>query len=588
MITSQDFDRVVYKKPQLKDDRKILDKIIGLDTEAYETGEPFMVCTSLKEEISLKSIPEIFFFTKYVNANFILYNIKYDSGALLYHLSLEDMHTLWEQNEVKTKGYKYQYIPHKMLRISKNKQKVTFWDIAQFYKMSLDKASQFYLNQRKLDIRTKKFTEKYVKRFRKSIREYCIRDATLTKQLADYFLNKLVEFGITPTAIYSCASIAFKHFCDTSNVITSWYFWKHDHRKLLALATDAYEGGKFEVTARGKFTGYEYDLTSAYPYEIKNLVDISKAKIIYTSEYQEKAVYGYLRCEIDNNNASYLPCGIMKNNIRIYPTGKFYLTITKQEYDYLQELNISTKILDGAWLQVKRKRYPYRKVIDELFKIKAAHKNKDKMIYNVSKIIMNSFYGKCVQCIETPDKKINIGAGWNPMYGAVITANTRIKVTRMQNLLKSDCLAVHTDSIITKKKIPEKYLTNKLGDFEYVIDGKGYLIACGMYQIKDQCAFKGFKPKKGQSWESLLSKNYKKSCFNYPQLHVESWVEAMAKNHGKSTINLFSNQLKQIDLNCDTKRNWMQKTTGEKLLTTTEESLPKIHIENNPPEYWKI
>lgn len=595
MITSLDFPRCLYKRPKLVDDRDPVSKLIGIDSEAYGVdadghcrGEPFMFCTSLGDVWEPDDLPDMFFTPRYSYANFMVYNLKYDSGAFLYHLPVYHLRELRIEGETEYLSRKYSYIPHKLLRIKEGKRTVCFWDISQFYKMSLDNASQIYLSRSKLDIRTKKFTPRYVKRFWKYISRYCILDAKLTADLGEYLVNKLMEFGITPTTLYSCASVSFAYFCANANIVTSWTLW-HEDRTALALASDAYEGGKFEVTSRGYFeNAYEYDLTSAYPYEIANLVDISGARVEHCATYRPDAVYGFVRCRIDNSVGAHLPCGIMRNNIRLYPAGIYYLTITKEEYEYLLLLDIPVDILHGVWFFVRRRRYPYRKVIQSLFDIKSKYKGKDKMLYAVSKTVMNGFYGKCVQCIEQPNGKVAIGAGWNPVYGSVITANTRIKVSRMQNLLKDECIAVHTDSIFSLQKLSRKYIRGGLGNFEDVEDasGSGVLVACGMYQIGKANAFKGLHPKHGETWFDLLCKYRRRKKIPYKQLHVESWLEAMAKGHPPTSINVFENAHKILDLNCDTKRIWERSVTGQDLLDGLERSTPKIHIEISPPDFW--
>lgn len=568
-----------------------MDHILGIDSESYTTGEPFMFCVSNGDILYPGDIPEIFFTSEYENANFMIYNIKYDSGALLYHLPRHLMHTLWKYGEVDDGEFYYKYIPHKMLSIGKgnnpvNRKKVCFWDIQQFFHMSLDNAAHKYLNKRKMEIRTKKFSVKYVNRFWNYIARYCIIDAKLTEELGRYLVDKLDEFGITASSLYSCASISFKYFCDNSDVVTAWRFWK-TRKELLGYACDSYEGGKFEMTRRGSFYGYEYDLTSAYPYEIQNLVDVSEAQVEKSSVYRPDAVYGFIRCYIDNREYRHLPCGIKIKNTRVYPAGRYFLTITKAEFEYMRSIGTPVEIVSAYWLFVDKIRYPYRKPIASLFRIKQNVKGKDIMLYNISKTVMNSFYGKTAQCIETPEGKILPGPGWNPVYASIITANTRIQVTKMQNFLKENCLAVHTDSVITDTPLPPDMGPGGLGKFEYVCDGEAVTIASGMYQIGDICASRGFIFDKGDTWKTILAKNSRKSKIAYKQLHVESWLEAMSKNHVKNKINIFENVKKEIDLNCDIKMSWLKRATGRSLLDGLEKGFPLLHIEEDMPFYWK-
>lgn len=605
MITSLNFERIVYPNPekQLKAKKLPLSKIIGLDSEAYTDGSPFMFGTSNGDIFAPEDVPHCFFSLDYVQANFALYNMKYDSGALLYHLPYDKLKQLWETGatdytyeinnpETLTFSFRYKYIPHKMLRISMGKAQVTFWDIAQYFKQSLNSAAKKYLNKEKLDIATKRFTKKYVARFWNSIAKYCIQDATLTKELADYFINKLIEFDLNPTSLYSSASISYSYFTKKAKIVTSYKFYQ-DYPDLLKFACDAYEGGKFEVTQRGHFPHiYEYDITSAYPYEISNLVDISNAEIIRAKEYQNDATYGFLRVFIDNPRGVHLPCGIMVKNVRIYPCGKYYLTITKAEYDYIKTLDhVKIDILDAIWLFVKQKSYPYRDPILYLYDIKDRYKKTDKMLYSVIKINMNGWYGKLVQAIEDHKGNIHVGAAWNPMYGAIITANTRIQVTKLQNQLKDRCLAVHTDSVMLTTKLPDNVPVNGLGRFEYVEEGKGIIIACGMYQINKTCACKGFKPKRKsdgffETWEDILNKYPKRKKIPHSMVKPESWVEVMAKNHPKNTINVFSRFPKVIDLNGDVKRTWEKSFKAEHFLSHSEIGAPKMMLHFDPPKNW--
>jgi len=582
VISSKDFPRVLYREPRLKDDSEKIANILGIDSEAYTSGEPFILCLSDGRTFDPKDSPGCFLSEDFYDVNFVVWNLKYDSGAILYHLGLKILKPLWENGKTKLLTdhgiCTIQYVPHKLLRFTIKRNQINFWEISQFYKSKLDTAARTYLNEGKAAIATKNFTPAYVARFRKSILKYCIRDAQLTARLGVYFVDKLEEFGITASTLYSSASISFKYFASRSNIVTVWRYWNED-RDALAFASDAYGGGKFEVTSRGPFYGYEYDISSAYPHEIANLVDISNATTKYTAEFQPKAAYGFLDCSIDNRTPHHIPCGPMVG-VRIYPMGQFRMTITAPEYEYMLSLGITIKVHNAVWFFVKRKRYPYRKTVKELFRIKSDLKNKDKMLYNVTKVVLNGFYGKMAQSIEQPGGSVIVGSGWNPVYASYITALTRLKVTKIQNLVKSDCLAVHTDSVIVKHPLPASVsIDNALGNFGLVVEGSGILVASGMYQIADQCAFKGFKAKFGETWKTILERFPNRKTIPYTVLHVESWLEAMAKNHEVNRINVFQRARKMMALNCDKKRIWQNQVTAQDLLTTPENSLPKVFIQ---------
>lgn len=571
-----------YKKYKKKE----IDTIVGIDSEAYENGIPFILCTSESEIIK----PENFFdfFRTTTTKHYSTFNLKYDSGAFLYFLPDNKKYELWEKTFTQYNDCYIEYLPHKCLKLQySKKQTVFFWDIMQFYASSLDTAAKTYLNKSKKDIETKKFSIQYVKQNYKKICEYCISDAILTAELSQYLLKKLKEFNIRTTALYSNASLSFTYYADFSPRIVTIYRYYRLYPDLVKYAVDSYQGGKFEITSRGVFNGYEYDIVSAYPYEIMNLIDITVSNVLFSSTYQPDAVYGFLRVHIINNGENHIPCGLMIKNTRIYPAGDFYLTITKNEYEYMITLSgVSIEILSAFWLFVKTKKYPYKKTTEKLFEMKDYYKNTlpDRLLLNVSKYMLNSFYGKTCQAIEDYTGKINCGIGFNPVYASVITANCRIKVCKIQNELKNSCLAVHTDSVITTKSIDEKYLSSSIGNFKLESQGKGLLLACGQYEHAEKNAFKGFSPLQDDTWTKILKRNGNNSTIDYPILHVESWIEAVAKGH-YDKINLFTNEIKKINLNADIKRVWLEKTNCLKLISTLQTSQPRIII-NSIPESW--
>ena len=585
MVTSRDWDRVKYRYPRISKKATPIPELIGIDSEAYKNGEPFMFCDSKRHCWSWEQMWRYWNFRAPPQIDYAVYNLKYDSGAILYYLPLDIKEELREKGETRYRMWKLSYIPHKYLGLSRKGCKIRFWDISQYYKSSLDKAAQTYLGRKKIELETKTFTKAYVREHWKDIRRYCIRDSILTGDLGNFLLCKLGEFGIRATALYSSASLSFRYFCDRGKVVTSWRFWQL-YQDVLKFSCDAYQGGKFEVTARGTFEGTEYDLVSAYPWEIYNLVDISLARPLRSKVYQSEAEYGWLRCEIQNPDGRPMPFGVLQRGVRTFPAGRFFLAITKEEYDYAMAHGLEPRIIDAVWLFVRRKRYPYRKVIDELFALKAEYKGKDTMLYNVSKVMMNSFYGKTCQMIEDWKGTINAGIGWNPMYASYITARTRIRVTEMQRRFGERCLGVHTDSIIITDTLPAEEVTGEFGGWDHVVEGKGCIIGCGMYHIGGAYAYKGFVPKRTDSWPKLLRACGRKAFFEYPQQRAISWMHALAMGRPEK-INYFEQYPKRVDLNADSKRAWARKATGSSLLRGLEQSFPQVYLETEPPHEWK-
>lgn len=599
MIDSSKFRCIRYKKPNFTRKRTSIINTYGLDTESDDNGCPFLCCLNDGTILDIKDFPHCLFDStlNLINAHIGVYNIKYDSGSLLYFLPKETLIELWKMQKVKYAGYTIEYIPHKYMSISKGIiDKIRIWDIWQFYRMSLDKAASKYLGKSKDDMETKIFTAKYIIDNWEKIYHYCVKDALLVKELMDFLINKLLEFGIRTTALYSAASLSLRYYSDRGKICTSWRFWRY-HRDLLKMAVDAYQGGKFEVTQRGYFEKvYEYDISSAYPSEIMNLYDIEGAKIEKDKRYRSDATYGFVHCIIDNSKGLYLPCGLKRDNLRVYPAGTFEMYCTKNEYDYMtKELNLDITIIEAYWLFVDFKLKLYEKRTKKLFELKSFYKNKDAMLYEVSKRMANSFYGKTVQLIKKPlteeqeneiKELYEAGTGWNPIYGAIITANTRLKVTRLQNIYNDDCIAVHTDSVVLKKELDSIYITNTIGGFLKELEGPCIMIACGQYEIGNKGAYKGFVPERYEegenfryeSWKEILQRNKNGYIIKYPIEKSESWIEAVAKGHFDK-LNKFYKDTKEINLNADIKRIWLTKMKAKDFLCKNQKSLPVIVVD---------
>jgi len=247
----------------------------------------------------------------------------------------------------------------------------------------------------------------------------------------------------------------------------------------------------------------------------------------------------------------YSPVALKMCGINIYPVGEIETYITKQEYEYLIENNVDITIIDAVWIHVDGKRYPYRKEIERLVELKTAYKQPGKELeYHTVKILMNSLYGKFVQLIEKKGY-LEASSCWNPVYGAVITANVRIIVSSMQQKYDS-VVAVHTDSIISTKEIPG--LNDKqLGKFVYECQGEGVILGSGIYQIGDKCRFRGFN-----SREDILTIIQKGGKYIYIEdTHAHSWREVVFHNWDIEKINLFEKYCKKVRVDFDTKRIWL-------------------------------
>jgi len=568
--------RYSIRKPQDTDKRI---EVLGLDSESDNKGYPFMFAISDGTITTPDSLFETLFQHKYRGIKFVCFNLKYDEGSILHQFPADILQELRSKGHIVYNGYSIRSIHKKELVITNQQQKhsIAFYDIAQFYGTSLDKAAMYYLGKEKLGISTKTFTQEYIKKNWLQLSKYCLQDAILTKELADYFIDMLItDFNIYPQKLYSTGYIAGLHFARTCEFIDVRRYFRY-YPECLEYAYLSYAGGKFETYQRGFGTFYQYDINSAYPYEFIQLQDIRYARVFKSKDYQVDATYGFIKCRLILSN-DYSPIPLKIDNVNRYPIGAFYKTITKGEYDFLVNRGDKVDIIDGWWIVCNGK-YPYKKEVERLFELKKQYKNEDKLRYMLVKILLNSFYGKFIQVTEKwrGNKKV-YEAGWlfNPIYASVITANTRVKLCQVCDKYDKYTVAVHTDSIITSIDLSNNGLgiSDKLGDWNCENSGYGVVVGSGVYQIGEKVHFRGYHGL--NNLLGIIQTNRNRVNISLEQRLVLSWRLVVFRNANTDMINRFTQNVKNLNLNFDRKRDWEEGWTWTQKLVS---SLPFIEIE---------
>jgi len=401
-----------------------------------------------------------------------------------------------------------------------------------------------------LDIDTNLFTPRYVAENWIKIARYCVQDAVLVKELADCLIAKFESYGVKPQKLFSTAYVSWQYFsskCRIPNIRRYWLFY----RECLDYAMLAYAGGKFEVTEKGYDYYYEYDINSAYPYEIANLLDISDAVVWKSDRYERTATYGFIKCKLSIPPELFHPVPLKRGTVNVFPSGNFVKFITKAEYDYLKSKGARIEIIDAWWLRCKREVYPFRDEVNRLYALKTQLKSEGKIVdYHIVKILLNSLYGKFLQLVRESGKW-KAGASWNVIYGAIITANVRIRISEMQNRYPQ-VVAVHTDSIIAKEPLPIS-VNGNLGEWTKEVEGEGIILGSGIYQIGDKTKFRGFDTR--LNLMKLVKTPRKKITLRIRRPY--SWREVVFHNWDRELINRFEEIPRELRLDFDIKRLWI-------------------------------
>lgn len=379
-----------------------------------------------------------------------------------------------------------------------------WWDISQFYyRIKLNTAAKLYLNKEKLEhcfdgsvldvsrLNEVEYREKYIT----DIKTYAVIDAQLagelTRRIRTNFLSQSIRF-IMP---YSMANVAQRALLDTSIIPTINSGLKDQTEQLrMRKALTAYNGGWFETAGSGYVENVKgYDLASAYPATMRELDDHTKGVWVEGDseaewwewmEVRNPFQIGFAECAVLFKEG--LPWNplVQKSSTKTLVSPRYVEGwFSAEEIEEARKWPIDSMII-GEWFyhapseEVK----PYRSFIDKFYKIKMESAN-DEAAYSVSKVALNSIYGKTIQAVNN-----KIGKLWNPYHAAMITGSTRARMAEFNRVNGFKALSFATDGIVMPKgpiTIPPRKVDApyNLGEWEHDKSGELLILMSGVYSI---------------------------------------------------------------------------------------------------------
>lgn len=580
----KDFDRILIKpQTRRKTSQKPITEHIGYDTETL-FGYCRLICDSTGNYLYLGDNPKmsdseiltniLSFLTRNAGKLSCLhwfYNLNYDFRAIIKYLSSDQLIELYNNNKIEFNGYTIEFLESKFFRIGKNKHFNTFYDISHFYAGGLDKNAKQYLNDKKTestDRRTLGTSAQYWKDNKYQIIEYCIHDCELTANLASLFYNNLwQEIQFNPKKPFSAGSIAQSYFLNSAFIPTI----SGIPQEVLRIHQNSYRGGRIEILKRGFFSNLQsFDIKSAYPSIMVDLLDYANGKWLKTTEYDDnlhglyKIRYKWFNENIGAFAHNYEDLTVYPNVINDYSE----IYVNEQELKFLDEHtnNAEYEIIDGFQFIPYYEKYPYKETILRLFNEKEkAEKEKNENKRMIYKLFINSIYGKTAESIYNKNTQMfESGQLYNPIYCNRITALTRLKLIQAAFDISDHVIGFSTDSILTDKPIHNKFLGNRLGMFthEYnAVDSVVIMSGVRYIQIKDGNEFKIKQKLRGfnqglnlkELLENNLTKNIIETRINKP---ITLFQGLTYGNLNKNDINIFSDTIKNLDLNGDMRRYW--------------------------------
>lgn len=570
----------------------------GLDTETYN-GYVKLICADNGRYAFINSFEDCLKFLTHVslrNSYNWFWNIQFDFESIIKYLDYAQLLELYQTKELKYNDtYTIKYIPKKYFAIkSSNNTNYYFYDMNNFLEGKLNKTALEMLHEGKMQYRPcakrMNIDLEYWKQEKGRIVQYCIKDAELTKRLADYFWNIIYEklnfYPKTPMSKGKLSEEYFLHTCDIPSI-------NGIPEKVIEIAYNTYYGGHFELLKRGYMEHvYNYDIVSAYPDEIRKQINYLKGKWEKVKEFNPNCHTGFYKCKIEVLEPLFSPfmqkIGGKQQGLNIYPNGKFSQFLTKEEILFIREhfSNSTIKIEFGYEFNEKTLEYPFKSEIERLFEWKEKEENPD--VKKCVKIILNSLYGKFIQVSGDYNQT---GKLFNPIWAAKITAGARLKILKLALQKPEDIISFSTDSVtsLSKLSVPKN---PTLGDFKMDFEGAGVFIMSDVYNLwnletkKEKSKLRGFSLASNRDIDDKkiylkdLLVNLNGTEYKYYTERPDHLGECLAHRKTKTVeknLNIFSSHEKKIDINGDSKRIWEKDfMNGKSCLKEMHSSIPVL------------
>lgn len=245
---------------------------------------------------------------------------------------------------------------------------------------------------------------------------------------------------------------------------------------------------------------YDYDINGAYASELAKLLEIRDGHWIHSKSIPDNrntAPYGFAR-GIISIDAPFHPFIVNTGDLSHTPTGRWETYLTLQEIDFLMVNRLGTFKIEDCWYwtlgsttDIDR---PFEAVVNELW---AERQSQDAiksleadLTLRLIKRILAGMWGKMLELRGTEDN-VEFGDRFNPVYGAIVEANSRLKVAQLCLDNHIIPLAVAVDGVVTDKPL-KLASSNELGQWRLTHQGKCIIVSSGIVGIEGKGANEEF------------------------------------------------------------------------------------------------
>ncbi len=573
---------------------------VGIDSETFQ-GRAKIITDSYNRVIepeNFYAILQFLSYYKYKTRFNWFWNVQFDFEAIIKWLAYENyglVKALYFNKFIKYRNYTISYLPGKYFRIEDNhNNSYRFYDMHNFIPLKLEEAARKYLKDSKLsEVDSSRLNKDpdYWTENKDLIIEYCKKNSKLTKELADYFWNKMSEtLNFNPGKPFSKGSYSQEYFLDRCFIPQ---LTNIKPREVIEYAYKSCRGGRFELLKRGYNEHiYEYDIKSAYSGGMVTLPAFTNGKWLYQTDFNEDYDYGFYKCKVVTFNEILAPLWYQKNHKGLisYPNGSFEIYLGHDEIRTVLSIFPETEIevIDGwAFHPEYKYEYPLKKENERLFKLKEHEKQPE--IKEMYKAVLNSLSGKFLQEIGGTQGKL-----FNPLWYSLTTSWARCRLLEMaarlgfENIISFSQDAIHSTNKVYLKK-------PGLGDFELESDDwQGIYLMSDIYSMwKDQTSkhkMRGYITevrdpaikKKKYSLLDIINNMNGSTIFEWTDTRPVHLGEIIQQKHNWNIndLNIWQNIPRRLDINGDHKRIWSKQFQSSKELFISSHSSRPLVIQN--------
>lgn len=382
----------------------------------------------------------------------LFYNLDYAVANIVWLIGLtkEEGAKLLDTGRLYLPPYELKYIPAKFFSVKKG-----FHHDAPFVMFS--NAQQYGLNKLEDTTGDPKLAMNY----------------TARAQAVGYDVYNTMELlGVKPNSLTSPISMFQKAILNNMDLPTV----DDIPDEAGEFAYNCCHGTWVEAYQRGHWDKcYDYDITSAYPYQVSRLLDIRKGHWHNYPLYMPDATYGYCKGKV-TIEAPFSPI-IYDSEPNYTPTGTWNTYITKAEWNFINRHNLGHFEPEDCWWWVADDQiYPLQHIVLSLFLHKQSSTGLAK---EVVKRIMSGVWGKFLEL-----RQGEMGSMFNPVWGAEVESNTRLEVAEF--CLQSQQLPIHiaVDGVTVPEPVNVALTDNDIGRWHLTSNKACLCIGSGVIALQ--------------------------------------------------------------------------------------------------------